>query len=69
MKGLEGFHKRVKMVVQGMCRPLIQAPLHICTAHIMKHPLLTDTSICSDLPQAMAYGVSAPCNAPSPLMR
>ncbi len=31
MEGLQGFHKRVHVVVQGMLRPLIQAPLHICT--------------------------------------
>ena len=32
VKGLEGFHQRVKVVMQGMLRPLVQAPLHIHTS-------------------------------------
>ena len=34
MEGLEGFHKWVQVVVQGMLRSLVQAPLHVCTSHV-----------------------------------
>ena len=69
MKGLESFHKRIQVVVQGMLGPLVQAPLHHCTSHITKAPMLTSTHLCSNLPQAMTHACLAPCNVPSPVVQ